>query len=282
MTPRGVVRSLGSTTRRTAATAGVAEHRPPADHRGPTTLARAVSTSRRRQLTHARAPLGSKCEDSYTRDDASPAALGNKCYTRAMSLVRPLTRSDIKGPALYAGIRDDFRKRIIEIKRDRRVIIGDRVSMMFENRHTLMLQVEEMLRAESLTAEAQIVAELEVYNQLMPSADSLSATLFIELPNDADARVELGKLVGSMSMCACTSAAKWSPRTSSPTAPPPTASRPYNMYASRCQPPPRRRYSTSAARSRWRSITQTTTIDWSPARRCEPPWLAITSPDSRA
>jgi hypothetical protein len=113
-----------------------------------------------------------------------------------MSLVRPLTRSDIKGPALYAGIRDDFRKRIIELKRDRRVLIGDRVSMVFENRHTLMLQVEEMLRAESLTSEAQIAAELEVYNQLMPSADSLSATLFIELPNDADARVELGKLVG--------------------------------------------------------------------------------------
>jgi Protein of unknown function (DUF3501) len=113
-----------------------------------------------------------------------------------MSLVRPLTRSDIKGPALYAPIRDDFRKRIIELKRSRRVLIGDRVSMVFENRHTLMLQVEEMLRAESLTTEPQIAAELEVYNELMPTADSLSATLFIELPPDTDAKVELGKLVG--------------------------------------------------------------------------------------
>lgn len=121
------------------------------------------------------------------------------CYTATMSapsLVRPLVRSDIKGPALYAPIRDDFRKRIIEMKRARRVLVGDRVSLVFENRHTLTLQVEEMLRAEALTAEDQIAAELAVYNELMPTAESLSATLFIELPQDSDARVELGKLVG--------------------------------------------------------------------------------------
>jgi hypothetical protein len=113
-----------------------------------------------------------------------------------MSLARPLTRFDIKGPALYAPIRDDFRKHIIELKRSRRVLLGDLVSLVFENRHTLTLQVEEMLRAENLTSDAQIAAELEVYNELMPSADSLSATLFIELPADADAKVELKKLVG--------------------------------------------------------------------------------------
>lgn len=113
-----------------------------------------------------------------------------------MSLVRPLTRFDIKGPALYAPIRDDFRKRIIELKRARRVLVGDLVSLVFENRHTLTLQVEEMLRAESLTSDEQIAGELAVYNELMPTADSLSATLFIELPRDADAKVELRKLVG--------------------------------------------------------------------------------------
>src|ERR1041384_3933494 len=101
-----------------------------------------------------------------------------------MSLVRPLTRRDIKGPALYAGIRDDFRKRVIDIKRDRRLLVGDRVSLVFENRHTLTLQVEEMLRAEGLTRDDQIAAELEVYNALMPTDSSLSATLFIELPQD--------------------------------------------------------------------------------------------------
>lgn len=113
-----------------------------------------------------------------------------------MSLVRPITRRDIKGPALYAPIRDDYRTRVIALKRPRRVLIGDRVALVFENRHTLTLQIEEMCRAEGLTNDAQIEAEIEVYNALMPTEDSLSATLFIELPHAEDPYAALGKLVG--------------------------------------------------------------------------------------
>lgn len=97
---------------------------------------------------------------------------------------------------MYGPIRDDYRKRIIELKRDRRVLIGDRVSLVFENRHTLSVQIEEILRAESLTREDQIEAEIAVYNQLMPTPESLSATLFIELPPTEDAYTALGLLVG--------------------------------------------------------------------------------------
>jgi hypothetical protein len=113
-----------------------------------------------------------------------------------MSLVRPITRRDIKGPALYATIRDDFRKRVIELKRPRRIIVGDRVALVFENRHTLTLQIEEMCRAENLTRDEQIEAEIAVYNELMPTQSSLSATLFVELPADADPYVALRDLVG--------------------------------------------------------------------------------------
>jgi len=113
-----------------------------------------------------------------------------------MSLVRPITRRDIKGPALYAPIRDDYRHRVIALKRPRRVLIGDRVALVFENRHTLTLQIEEMCRAEGLTRDDQIEAEIEVYNALMPTADSLSATLFIELPHAEDPYAALGQLVG--------------------------------------------------------------------------------------
>lgn len=113
-----------------------------------------------------------------------------------MSLVRPITRRDIKGPALYGPIRDDFRHRVIALKKPRRVVVGDRVAMVFENRHTLVLQIEEMCRAENLTRDDQIEAEIAVYNELMPDAGSLSATLFIELPPDADAYAALNELVG--------------------------------------------------------------------------------------
>src|SRR5262249_29587439 len=113
-----------------------------------------------------------------------------------MSLVRPITRHDIKGPKLYGPIRDDYRKRVIEMKRSRRILVGDRVSLVFENRHTLALQIEEILRAESLTREDQIEDEIAVYNQLMPTESSLSATLFIELPGATDPYVALKQLVG--------------------------------------------------------------------------------------
>ncbi len=112
------------------------------------------------------------------------------------SLVRPITRRDIKGPALYGPIRDDFRNRVIALKRPRRVLVGDRVALVFENRHTLTLQIEEMCRAENLTRDDQIEAEIEVYNELMPTETSLSATLFVELPVDVDPRRALGELVG--------------------------------------------------------------------------------------
>lgn len=113
-----------------------------------------------------------------------------------MSLVRPITRRDIKGPALYAAIRDDYRNRIIELKKPRRVIVGDRVEIVFDNRLTLTYQIEEICRLENLTRDDQIQAEIDQTNQLMPTEDSLAATLFVPLPPDEDARVALRALVG--------------------------------------------------------------------------------------
>jgi hypothetical protein len=113
-----------------------------------------------------------------------------------VNLVRPIVRTDIKGPVLYAPIRDDYRKRVIELKKARRVIIGDRVAIVFENRFTLTMQIEEICRVENLTKDDQIQAEIDVYNELMPTDTSLAATLFIELPPDADSYVALRDLVG--------------------------------------------------------------------------------------
>ncbi len=107
-----------------------------------------------------------------------------------------IKRSDIRGPALYAGFRDDLRKKVIELKRPRRISIGDRVTLVFENRATLLFQIEEMLRAEALTTDDKIQEEIDVYNALMPGDNSLSATLFIEVPPDTNAREELDRLIG--------------------------------------------------------------------------------------
>jgi len=112
------------------------------------------------------------------------------------NLVRPITRMDIKGPAMYAHIRDDYRNRVIELKKPRRVMIGDWVELVFDNRHTLTLQIEETCRLENLTRDEQIQEEIDVNNSLMPSEDSLAATMFIALPQDEHIKENLKKLVG--------------------------------------------------------------------------------------
>jgi len=144
---------------------------------------------------HAAPPLASRAAPERVADRAAIVPVG-AWYTRMMSLVRPITRRDIKGPALYGPIRDDYRQRVIAWKRPRRILVGDRVSLVFENRHTLSIQIEEICRAENLTSDEQIEAEIAIYNELMPTENSLSATLFIELPHEVDPYVELKQLVG--------------------------------------------------------------------------------------
>ncbi len=104
--------------------------------------------------------------------------------------------SDIRGPKLYAGFRDDLRKRVIELKRKRRVSVGPLVTLVFENRTTVICQIEEMCRAEALQTPEKIAEEVGVYNELIPDAGEVSATLFVELTDQATLEKSLNSLVG--------------------------------------------------------------------------------------
>jgi hypothetical protein len=95
--------------------------------------------------------------------------------------MRPVQRNEILGLAEYEAIRDRFRSRMIEEKRMRRVAVGDKATMVFENHDTVLLQIQEMLRTERITREAAVLHEIETYNNLVPRADELSATLMIEI-----------------------------------------------------------------------------------------------------
>lgn len=97
---------------------------------------------------------------------------------------------------MYAHIRDDYRNRVIAMKRARRILIGDKAELVFDNRLTLTMQIEEICRLENLTRDDQIEAEIALTNQLMPTESSLAATLFIPLPQDEKIKEELKALVG--------------------------------------------------------------------------------------
>jgi hypothetical protein len=93
-------------------------------------------------------------------------------------------------------VRPKFRADIIEKKKHRRVAVGDKVSLVFENRDTVIFQIQEMLRAERITDLDKIREEIAVYNELIPNRDELSATLFLEIEDQSNLREDLLKFLG--------------------------------------------------------------------------------------
>lgn len=109
---------------------------------------------------------------------------------------RQLVLDDIADLRAYERERDEFRRQVMALKRRRRVGIGPVVSLVFENRDTVRFQVQEMARAERMTTDEAVLAELAAYNPLIPEPGELSATLFLELTDEAQLRRWLPQLVG--------------------------------------------------------------------------------------
>jgi hypothetical protein len=112
------------------------------------------------------------------------------------SAIRPVTLDELLGLERYEQIRDELRRRIIELKRNRRLTVGDVVTLVFENHDTMFFQVHEMMRAERITDLDAIRYELEVYNALLPASGELSATLLIEITDAEAVESRLNALVG--------------------------------------------------------------------------------------
>jgi Protein of unknown function (DUF3501) len=110
--------------------------------------------------------------------------------------VRKLSVDDIVDLRAYERERDDFRRRIIDLKRHRRIELGPIMSIVFENTDTMRWQIQEMARAEKMLRDEQIAHEVATYNELIPDAGELSATLLLELTSEVAVREWLPRLVG--------------------------------------------------------------------------------------
>ncbi|HEV3134828.1 MAG TPA: DUF3501 family protein [Acidimicrobiia bacterium] len=110
--------------------------------------------------------------------------------------MRKLTIDDIKDLREYERERDEFRRHIVEMKKRRRVQLGDLLTITFENTDTMRFQVQEMARIERMLTDEQIRTELDTYNQLIPGPNELSGTLFVEIDNKERLYEWLPKLVG--------------------------------------------------------------------------------------
>jgi Protein of unknown function (DUF3501) len=110
--------------------------------------------------------------------------------------MQKLTRDDLYSLEQYAEQRGEFRSKVLEHKRDRRLNLGTNAALYFEDRLTMQYQVQEMLRIEKIFEADGINEELETYNALIPDGSNWKATFMIEFPEEAERREMLTQLVG--------------------------------------------------------------------------------------
>ena len=105
-----------------------------------------------------------------------------------------LDRAKLWGLEDYAVERPAFRRRVIAHKRHRRVRLTDHAALYFEDFLTMKYQVQEMLRVERIFEPAEIEAEIEAYNPLIPDGSNWKATFMIEYPDVEQRRRALEQL----------------------------------------------------------------------------------------
>jgi Protein of unknown function (DUF3501) len=96
----------------------------------------------------------------------------------------------------YEKVRGEMRERVIDLKHVRRVSVGEHLAFVFENRDTVLFQIQEMCRVERIADDARVQDELDVYNALLPRRGELSATLFIEITDKDQIQPVLDRFMG--------------------------------------------------------------------------------------
>jgi hypothetical protein len=110
--------------------------------------------------------------------------------------MKPIDRSEVLGLAEYESVRAQFRSRVIAEKKRRRVELGPHATATFENRDTILLQIQEMLRTERITRPAAVAHEIDTYNENMPGDAELSCTVMIDVVDPVEREAFLRKAAG--------------------------------------------------------------------------------------
>ena len=115
--------------------------------------------------------------------------------------MNPITLQDLMTLEGYDKARNSFRQVVMERKKNRLALIGPDVVLSFEDRTTILYQVQEMLRVERIFKRAGIQEELDAYNPLIPDGSNWKATMMIQIPDVETRRQALTRLVGIERLC---------------------------------------------------------------------------------
>src|SRR3954447_13062531 len=96
-----------------------------------------------------------------------------------------LTLDDLLPLAEFAGRRSEFFSAHARyLDRYRRVRIGPRLTLVFENRQTLWFRVQEVLRIARLADPVRVQRELDLLNALLPTRNRLQAALLLTIADE--------------------------------------------------------------------------------------------------
>ncbi|MET0069506.1 MAG: DUF3501 family protein [Candidatus Thiodiazotropha sp.] len=107
-----------------------------------------------------------------------------------------LSHDDLYSLEEYARIRPEFRAKVIDHKKSRRLAIGPHAALYFEDELTMQYQIQEMLRIERIFEQQGIQDELDVYNPLIPDGMNWKATFMMEYHDVDERKQALSELVG--------------------------------------------------------------------------------------
>lgn len=110
-------------------------------------------------------------------------------------MTQTITRDDLMSLEQYAEKRESFREQVLAHKKHRQVALGPNTTLYFEDRLTLLYQIQEMLRIEKVFEAAGINEELEAYNPMVPDGYNFKATFMIEYPDAVVRAAQLEKMV---------------------------------------------------------------------------------------
>jgi hypothetical protein len=106
--------------------------------------------------------------------------------------MEPLTSDDLLPLDEYASRRRElFDSHVRYLDRYRRVRIGPRATLLFENRQTAWFRAQEILRIARLAEPELVRQELLLSNRLLPGRNRLQAALLIEVADETRLTEEL-------------------------------------------------------------------------------------------
>jgi len=111
-------------------------------------------------------------------------------------MVKSVTLKEILPFEQYEILRPRLRPLFLADKERHRLALGNHMTLLFENGQSVWYQIQEMVRTERLTAENAIRHEIDTYNDLLPRAGELAATMLIEYPDPQERDSKLRRLVG--------------------------------------------------------------------------------------